>query len=130
MSLLITEEGGEPAKAGGLFALWAGLLAGPLVWLVQFQTNYTLVPILCRGGARNAALHAVFVVALLLVAWAGFVAWHNFRAAGETTEGADESGVVPRTRFMSLLGLCVTCMFFLVILAQWIASWVFGPCQW
>lgn len=130
MALLITDEERRPAKAGGLFALWAGLLAGPLVWLVQFQTNYTLVPILCRGGARNFALHAVFAVALLLVASAGLLAWRNFRAAGGTAEGADESGVSQRTRFMSLLGLCVTGIFLLVIVAQWVASWVFGPCQW
>ncbi|HEV7889655.1 MAG TPA: hypothetical protein VGP08_03400 [Pyrinomonadaceae bacterium] len=130
MALLTTEGKREFAKTGGLFALWAGLLAGPVVWLLQFQTNYTLVPILCRGGAHNFALHAVFVVALLLVASAGLLAWRNFRAAGDTDEGTDESGVLPRTRFMSLLGLCVTGVFFLVILAQWIASWVFGPCQW
>ena len=130
MALSTTKGKREFSKTSGLFALWAGLLAGPVVWLLQFQTNYTLVPILCRSGAHNVALHAVFVVALLLVASAGFLAWRNFRAAGDTDEGADESGVVARTRFMSLLGLCVTGIFFLVILAQWIASWVFGPCQW
>ena len=120
----------EFAKTGGLLALWAGLLAGPVVWLVQFQTNFTLVPILCRSGAHNVALHAVFVVALLLVASAALLAWRNLRAVGATQEGTDEAGVVTRTRFMSLLGLSVACVFFIVILAQWIASWVFGPCQW
>jgi hypothetical protein len=130
LALLATEGKREFARTGGLLALWAGLLAGPVVWLLQFQTNFTLVPLLCRSGARNVALHAVFVVALLLVAAAGLVAWRNFRAAGGTTEGEDEAGVIPRTRFMSALGLCVACMFFVVILAQWIASWVFGPCQW
>ena len=120
----------EFAKTGGPFALWAALLAGPVVWLLQFQTNYTLVPLLCRSGATNVALHAVFVVALLLVALAALVAWRNFRAVGETDEGPGDAGVAPRTRFMSALGLLVTAMFFLVIFAQWIASWVFGPCQW
>ena len=127
---MTTETKREFAKAGGLFALWASLLAGPVVWLLQFQTNFTLVPVLCRSGAHNVALHAVFVVALLLVAASALVAWRNFRAAGGTTEGEDEAGVIPRSRFMSALGLLVACMFFLVILAQWVASWVFGPCQW
>ena len=130
MALLVTDGKRGSAKTGGLFALWAGLLAGPVVWLLQFQTNYTLVPLLCRGGAKNVALHAVFVVALLLVASAGLLAWRNFRAAVGGTEGTGESGVLQRTRFMSLLGLCVAGIFFLVILSQWIASWVFGPCQW
>jgi len=118
------------AKTGGLFALWTALLAGPVVWLLQFQTNFTLVPILCRSGARNLALHAVFFFALVFVAASGLLAWRNLRAVGETTERSDDAGVVPRTRFMSMLGLCVASVFFLVILAQWIASWVFGPCQW
>lgn len=117
-------------RKGGLLALWAGLLAGPVVWLIQFQTNFTLVPILCKSGARNLALHAVFVVALLLVAAAGLLAWRNFQAAGATSRDESEAGVIPRTRFMSVLGLLVTGLFFLIIVAQWIASWVFGPCQW
>jgi hypothetical protein len=130
LALLTTDGERERPKPGGMFALWGALLAGPVVWLLQFQTNYTLVPVLCRSGARNIALHAVFVVALLLVASAALVAWGNFRAAGGTTEGEDRAGVVPRSRFMSALGLLVACMFFIVILAQWVASWVFGPCQW
>ena len=117
-------------RTGGLFALWVALLAGPVVWLLQFQTNYTLVPILCRSGAPNVALHAVFVAALLLVALAALLGWRNLRAVGATEEGTDEAGIIPRTRFMSLLAFGVTCVFFVVIFAQWIASWIFGPCQW
>jgi hypothetical protein len=130
LGLLTTEEKKEYAKTGGMFALWGALLAGPVVWLLQFQTNFTLVPLLCRSGAHNVALHAVFIFALLLVASAALVAWGNFRAAGARVEGVEGAGVAPRSRFLSALGLLVACMFFVVIFAQWIASWVFGPCQW
>ena len=127
---MTTEVKRKFAKTGGLFALWAALLAGPVVWLLQFQTNYTLVPILCRSGARNLALHAVFFFALVFVAASGLLAWRNLRAVGATEEGMDDAGVITRTRFMSMLALCVASVFFLVIFAQWVASWVFGPCQW
>ena len=118
----------EFSRSGGLFALWAGVLVGPAVWLVQFQTNYTLVSLTCNHGGKWA-LHAVSVVALLLTAGAGVLAWGNWRDVGGGTR-SKEWGVVPRSRFMSALGLLVSGMFFLVILAQWVASWVFGPCQW
>ena len=118
----------EFSRSGGLFALWAGVLVGPAVWLVQFQTNYTLVSLTCNHGGKWA-LHAVSVVALLLTAGAGFLAWDNWRDVGGGVKSKGR-GVVPRSRFMSVLGLLVSGMFFLVILAQWVASWVFGPCQW
>ena len=60
---------------------------------------------------------------------AGALAWSNWREAGASTEN-EGWGVGPRSRLMSVLGMLVSAMFFLVILAQWIASWVFGPCQW
>ena len=119
----------EFSKAGGLFALWAGVLVGPVVWLVQFQTNYTLVTLTCNHG-HLWALHAVSVLALLLTAGAGVLAWGKWRESGGGLAEEGRGGVVPRSRFMSVLGLLVSGMFFLVIFAQWIASWVFGPCQW
>ena len=119
----------EFSKAGGLLALWAGVLVGPVVWLVQFQTNYTLVTLTCNHD-HLWALHAVSVLALLLTAGAGFLAWGNWQDVGGDAGQNEGAGVRPRSRFMSALGLLVSGMFFLVILAQWIASWVFGPCQW
>lgn len=104
------------------------MLVGPVVWLLQFQANYTLVTLTCNHGGKWA-LHAVSVVALLLTAGAGALAWSNWREAGEGTEN-EGWGVLPRSRFMSVLGMLVSAMFFIVIFAQWIASWVFGPCQW
>lgn len=116
------------SKSGGLLSLWAGVLVGPVVWLLQFQANYTLVTVTCNHGGKWA-LHAVSVVALLLTAGAGALARSNWREAGESTEN-EAWGVLPRSRFMSVLGMLVSAMFFVVIFAQWIASWVFGPCQW
>jgi hypothetical protein len=118
----------EFSKSGGLLSLWAGVLVGPVVWLLQFQANYTLVTLTCNHGGKWA-LHAVSVAALLLTAGAGALAWGNWREAGESTEN-EGWGVLPRSRFMSVLGMLVSAMFFVVIFAQWIASWVFGPCQW
>ena len=109
--------------------MWACVLAGPVVWLLQFQANYTLVSLTCNHGGKWA-LHAVSVAALVLTAGAGLLAWSNWREVGGDARQNEGASVITRSRFMSVLGLLVSSLFFLVILAQWIASWVFGPCQW
>ncbi|HYY94841.1 MAG TPA: hypothetical protein VE713_10010 [Pyrinomonadaceae bacterium] len=109
--------------------MWACVLAGPVVWLLQFQANYTLVSLTCNHGGKWA-LHAVSVAALGLTAGAGLLAWSNWREVGGDARQNEGASVITRSRFMSVLGLLVSSLFFLVILAQWIASWVFGPCQW
>jgi len=119
----------EFSKTGGLLALWACVFVGPVVWLLQFQANYTLVSLTCNHGGKWA-LHAVSVAALALTAGAGALAWSNWREVGGDARRNEGAGVVTRSRFMSVLGLLVSSLFFIVILAQWIASWVFGPCQW
>jgi hypothetical protein len=109
--------------------LWAGLLVGPVVWLVQFQSIYTLVTWTCVRG-QPWTLHVISVVSLLLTTGAALISWRSWRAAGgEWRDGGKGGSVVSRSRFMSALGLLVSAMFFLVVLAQWIASWILGPCQ-
>lgn len=126
---LATKTEKEFSKTGGLFALWVGLLAGPVLWLLQFQTNYSLVSLTCRHGGAWVS-HAVSIVALVLTTLAGLLARSKWREAGGGWPGEGREGIAPRTRFMSVLGLLISAIFFVVILAQWIAHWVFGPCQW
>jgi hypothetical protein len=74
------------------------------------------------------SLHIVTVVALLITAGAGLVAWRKWQEAGRT-EPDEAAGPRPRSRFMAVLGLLTSAMFFLTILAQGIASFVLHPCQ-
>jgi hypothetical protein len=115
------KEGAGPGR------LWAGMLTGPLATLVQLQTNYALVLWAC-GAGRTWALHAVALAALLLCAFAGLLSFSNWRktGAGWEDEGA---GVLPRSRFMSVVGMFVSLMSALVAIAQWIAVFIYSPCQ-
>ena len=124
---MATKAEKEFSKTGGMFALWLGLLGGPAVWLLQFQTNYSLVGLTCNHGGAWVS-HVVSVVALVLTAGAGLLSWSKWREAGGVP--GEGEGVVPRSRFMSALGVLISATFFVVILAQWIAHWVLGPCQW
>jgi hypothetical protein len=56
------------------------------------------------------------------------VAWREWRRAGE--EAPDEgAGTLPRSRFMTAMGLLASPFFALVIVAQWVAVLFLNPCM-
>jgi hypothetical protein len=108
-------------------ALWAGFLLAPAAFLLNLEVAYALVPTAC--SSHNRLLVHLVHLACLLIAATGFVfALRVWRARGETWPG-EEGGRVGRSRFMSGLGLLLSTLFALVILAQWIPSFVLSPCQ-
>jgi hypothetical protein len=115
------KEGAAPA------ALWAGVLAGPLATLTQLQVNYALVLWAC-GAGREWALHLVALLALLVTVGGGLLSWRNWRRAGSGWED-DGAGVVPRSRFMAAVGVLISALIALVVVAQWIPIFVYGPCE-
>ena len=115
------KEGAAPA------ALWAGVLAGPLAALTQLQVNYALALWAC-GAGREWALHLVALLALAVTVGAGLLSWRNWRRAGAGWED-DGAGVVPRSRFMAAVGVLISAHAALVVVAQWIPIFVYGPCE-
>jgi hypothetical protein len=106
---------------------WAGVFAGPLAWFASQQVSYALVPWACHGGSL-LAIHLVNVAALVVVIVAGAMAWHDYRSAGR--HAADETSPPEgRQRFLGMLGLTLCLLFGLVIVAQTIGAFFFGPCQ-
>ena len=106
---------------------WTGVLGAPLTWFASQQASYALVPWACHGGPL-IAIHLVNLVALLLVALAGALAWRDWRRAGRhvSDELAPPAG---RTRFLGLVGLMLSALFGLVIVAQTTGAFFFGACQ-
>ncbi|MEA2204901.1 MAG: hypothetical protein QOE77_1677 [Blastocatellia bacterium] len=121
----------EPKEASNTareaLALWVGVLLPPIAWAAQMEINYALVRRACLIQ-RSAALYLVTGVALLLVLVAAFVSLSKWKesGAGWPSESSD-----PRTRlrFLSVLGLLSSGLFFLAIAAQGIATIIFHPCQ-
>jgi hypothetical protein len=114
-------------QGAGPWSLWAGVLAGPLATLTQLQANYALVLWAC-GAGRVWALHLVALLALVVTVAVGLLSWRNWRRAGGgwDDEGA---GVVPRSRFMAIVGALISVLAALVVIAQWIPIFVHDPCQ-
>jgi hypothetical protein len=112
----------------GIFAQLVGVLLAPLAWAAQQQTLYTMVAWACQSG-HAVVMHAVSIAALLLAAIGALVAWRNYARAGRGEPDDDRGGTLPRSRFLAALGLTSCAFFFLVICAQWIATFVLHPCM-
>ena len=110
--------------------LWAGLLVGPMAGLIQLQVNYALVLWSCSHRALWP-LHLVSVLALLATLFAGLIAYRVWQRLSVTRVSVKEDGAGPiaRSRLMSLVGLLISILMSLVIIAQWLAVFVYDPCQ-
>jgi hypothetical protein len=128
---LTTKAQGEFRSNEGIFALLVGVLLAPLAWAAQQQTLYTMVAWACQSG-HAVVMHLVSIAALLLAALGALVAWRNWQRAdrGQANDKDDDrGGSLSRSRFLAVLGLTSSAFFFLVIGAQWIATFVLHPCM-
>jgi len=110
-----------------LRAIWIGILLPPLAFLFNIEVAYALVPTACSN--RNLLwVHLVHLLSLLLSVFGGFTAFRYWRLSGATWPGG-AGGRLSRTQFMSGLGMLLALLFALVIVAQWIPSFILDPCQ-
>jgi hypothetical protein len=117
----------QPERTVGLAALWAGVLVAPLAFLSNLQVNYTLTQELCPGG-HTFLLHLMTILFLLIAAGGGLVAWRNWGRAGRVMPDESKDNVV-RNRFLGIVGVMLSALSFLIIIAQWIPQFIFNPCQ-
>jgi hypothetical protein len=108
-------------------ALWTGVLAGPIVWLLSFEANYALAPWACIFQTK-LALYLVSLAALILCAGSGIIAWRQWIELGKEWPGTG-GGAIPRSRIMAVGGVLLSAMFFLVILAQAIPAVLLEACE-
>ena len=117
-----TTELKSDATIGGL---WAGVLVGPMAALIQLQVNYALVLWSCSHRS-TWPLHLVSILALLATIVAVLLPyriWQRVRI--------DEDGMGPpaRAKLMAVVGILISILSLLLIIAQWIAVFIYDPCQ-
>lgn len=106
---------------------WFPILIPPLAALVQQSTSYALVAMEC-AEQRRLPVHAVAVVALL-VALAGIVvAWRDWRAAGVAVP-QDAGDQRSRARFLAIMGVSISALMALVMIAMWLTAVFILPCM-
>ena len=111
----------------GTIPLYAGLLGSPILWVVQFQLSYMLVPWVCTH--RNVWLiplvHAVFFIASVAL---GVLSWREWRRVGTSTPESQEEEQTARTRFLGAMGVMSASLFSLLILSHAVPSFFLDPC--
>jgi hypothetical protein len=117
----------EPAR---IAALWAGLLAGPVVWLALLEVNFVLSYVSCEVR-QKWFLHAAVGIAVLLVASAGYVAWRSGPPEDreERTPPVTRATAEVRARWMAAGALGLSLAFIVFILAMEIPILVLKTCQ-
>lgn len=103
------------------------MLAGPAAWALDLGISYSLVKWTC-GGGPPVVLHLITLFALAVIAGGAFASW---RALQRVPADAREDGSRPDQRgyFMAILGLAMSALFAMVVLAGAIPRWVLDACQ-
>jgi len=122
-----TEKKEGSGSDTGLLRLWAGVLVALMAFLSNLQANYTLAQKLCPGGPTSL-LHFTTLLFLVLALLGGLIAWRNWARAGQ--EWPDESAErVVRNRLLAAVGVMISLLSALIIIAQWIPQFIFNPCM-
>ena len=115
------------SRGMGLVALWFGLLIGPIVWAIQMQIGFMLVPWACATGLQPY-MWMVTIIALLISLSGALVSWRMWKQTGAEWPG-QKADPVSRARFMAAGGVFMSLMFALAIIAQGIPSYILSACN-
>lgn len=102
------------------------MLLGPVIALVNQQAIYAGDTWICGHGA-GVALHIVPALSLVIVVGAALRSLRDWRLSRQVA--FESPAVATRTRFLSMLGVAISVFSSAVILAQWFAVGMFGPCM-
>ncbi|HYJ47761.1 MAG TPA: hypothetical protein VEV81_14185 [Pyrinomonadaceae bacterium] len=111
----------------GKLWLWLGLLTAPLVFLLHLEVNYALATQLCQS-THKIAMPLVTLAAVLVSAAGGALAWRNWQETGRKLPG-EASGIIEPGRLLSAVGVFISLLFILILVAQLIPQFIFDPCQ-
>ena len=115
-----------------LAALWTGVLAGPIVYLLLLEVNNLLSYVACETR-QKWFLHLATVIAIAMVAAAGLVGWraslgHPLEQEVTSPALSDETAV-QRVRWLAAASATFSVGFILLIIATHIPVVVLKVCQ-
>ena len=106
---------------------WAGILLPPAAWAIQLQTLWLTTYLGCAYTDFKWN-HVASIITLLLSVLGGVIAW-QYMPAGPYEPTKEEASPEVRKRFMCILGVALSVMFSVLIIAQWLPTLLAVPCN-
>ena len=107
--------------------LWAGLLIAPIGWFLNLEANFALAPLACAGGGRPL-LYLVSAITFVLAVLSGGISWTQWRSVGR--DHTDQpSPEWTRRRAMAAVGIGLSSLFVITIVAQAIPNFMMAGCE-
>jgi hypothetical protein len=107
--------------------VWTGILISPTVWFLHLEVSFALAPLACSGQGKHV-IHVVTIMCLALTAVAAVMSWDQWNRLEPEVTGQSNQAIV-RRRAMALSGIALSCLFFLVIVAQSLPSLMMAGCE-
>jgi hypothetical protein len=121
------DDAPEFTRWPGLLSLSLCIMLGPMTVLLSQQVTYAANMWACGHGARGT-LHIIPVLALVVIVGALFGSYLNWRAVGKGVE-VEHGAVATRTRFLAVVGMAISVLSAILVVAQWFAIFMFDPCM-
>jgi hypothetical protein len=110
------------ATSRGAAALWIGLLGPSFFVLLNLELSYALTPIACRTGSHGVMIGltiALFIADLLA----------GVAAARHVQRDWIEDTVLMRPAYTAMLGVLLSALGAVIIIAQWLPNLFLSTCQ-
>lgn len=123
----MTATPNDKSEARRNYAEWLGLLAGPIAWALNLQTNYILVQSATATG-NVLPLYFTNLFFFAIAVSGGILSW---RIAGRLKHESSDAPPkdLNRQRFLVHLGMLSSALFALIIVAQTIPVSMLNPAQ-
>ncbi len=126
-TLNLKEETLRMPRSRETFALWMGIVLGPIAFALDEGVSYMLTQHACSTG-HFYVLHLTSVICFLIALAGLFTAWTVYRLLPPRLN--DEGGsVMDRSYFMALLGMALSFAFAVAIVAQGVPKMILNPCD-
>jgi hypothetical protein len=108
------------------FELLAGVLLGPIAWILDEGLSYSLEQHACSTG-HFYILHVISVVCLLIALGGVAIAWRQLSLVGSGSESG--GSIRDRSWWMARFGIALGIGFAVVIVALAVPKFMLSPCS-
>jgi hypothetical protein len=106
--------------------LIAGVLLGPIAWILDEGLSYSLEQHSCSTG-HFYVLHVISLVSLIIALCGAWIAWRQLSVVGKGSENG--GSIRDRSWWLATFGIALSIAFSVVIVALAVPKLLLSPCS-